>query len=175
MISIIAAIGLNRELGKDNKLLWHIPEDMRRFKKLTQGHAVIMGRKTFESIGKPLPDRYNIIVTRDKNWKPAASVNYLTKVLVCHSLDEAVNAAKSLAPNYSPLTASEVFIIGGSQIYEQAIGIADRLYLTIVTPPENERVDADVFFPKYLEFKKVITKEVMNTGVYQLTFLELKK
>ena len=83
-ISMIAAIGEHRELGKNNKLLWNIPRDMQRFRKLTSGHAVIMGRKTFESIGHPLPNRTNIVVTRDKNYKPAG------RSYICNSLEEAL-------------------------------------------------------------------------------------
>ena len=84
-ISIIAAIGKNRELGKDNKLLWHISEDLKRFKQITSGHPVIMGRKTFESLGKPLPNRLNIVITRDINYKieGVAVVNSLEKALEC--------------------------------------------------------------------------------------------
>lgn len=144
MISIIAAIGKNRELGKDNKLLWHIPEDMKRFKDLTTGQVVIMGRKTFESLPqkfRPLPNRINIVVTRNNNWKTTG----------CHtvnSIEEAVIKAKEFN--------KKIFIIGGASIYEQGIKFADRLYLTLVN---KEYPDADAFFPDYFGFRKKIFEE----------------
>src|SRR3990167_2459998 len=108
MISLIAAIGKNNELGKGNTLLWHIPADMKHFREITRGHTVIMGRKTFESIGRPLPDRRNIVITRDKNY-------LRDSVDVVHSLEEAIMSARTpLAEN------EEIFIIGGAEIYKQA-------------------------------------------------------
>ncbi len=166
-ISIIAAIGKNRELGKNNQLLWHIPEDMKRFRELTRGHVVIMGRKTLESIGRFLPNRTNIIVTRDKNYKPSFlqnSVNYLTEFYVVTSIEEAIDLAKTKEKE-------EVFIIGGGQIYEQAIKYADKLYLTIV----DRNFDADTFFPDYLTFKKEVLKKESNDTKYKYTFLDLEK
>ncbi len=156
LISIIAAIGENRELGKDNKLLWRIPEDFKRFKELTTNHPVIMGRKTFESIGKPLPNRTNIIITRDKNYKQK-------NCFVVHSLEEAIDLAKTKDDN-------EIFIIGGGQIYKQAINITDKLYLTIV----KGRFDADTFFPDYSRFKKLILQKESQSNQYKYTFLELE-
>lgn len=108
MINIIAAIGKNRELGKDNKLLWHIPEDFKRFKMLTSGHIVIMGRKTFESIGKPLSNRTNIVVTRNRSWTSLGCT-------VCYSVEEALRLA-SLAQGKQ---SKETFIIGGAEINSQ--------------------------------------------------------
>src|SRR5258708_1489116 len=122
IVSAIAAIGKNRELGQDNKLLWHIPDDLKRFKALTTGHPVIMGRKTFESIfamiGKPLPNRTNIVVTHDTSWSHAG-------VLVSHSVEKAIEKGKSLGEK-------EVFILGGAQIYEAALPFTDKLYLTLI-------------------------------------------
>lgn len=162
-ISLIAAIGLNRELGKDNKLLYHIPEDLKRFKKLTEGHAVIMGRKTYESIGKPLPNRLNIIITHNQNFKiDHYNVSKHCNVVVCHSLESAF--AKASADK-------EVFVIGGGEIYRQAIKVADKLYLTIV----NSKTEADTFFPDYSEFKKVIFDESHESGGYKFRFVELTK
>lgn len=154
-ISIIAAIGSNRELGKDNKLLWHIPEDMQRFKQLTLGHPVIIGRTTFESLGKLLSERINIIVTRNKNYKAE-------RCIICHSIEEAIKIAKEKDQN-------EIFIIGGGQIYEQGIKYADKLYLTIV----EGSFEADTFFPDYSRFNKVIYKKEGQNSQYQYTFLEL--
>lgn len=154
-ISLIAAIGKNRELGKNNKLLWNIPEDLKRFKELTMGHPVIMGRKTNESIGRPLPNRTNIVITRDKGYEQEGC-------LITHSLEEAIELAKTKDNN-------EIFIIGGGQIYEQAINIADKLYLTIV----KGKFEADTFFPEYSKFKKIISREERNYFQYNYTFLEL--
>src|SRR5258708_35493960 len=107
-ISIIVAIDSKNGIGRDNKLLWNIPEDLKRFKELTWGHPIIMGRKTFESIGRVLPYRTNIIVSRDPNYK-------VKDALVVHSLEEALEKAKMCAGS------TETFIIGGGQIFEQAL------------------------------------------------------
>lgn len=131
MISLIAAIGKNYELGKKSSLLWHMPADMKHFRETTRGHTVIMGRKTFESIGKPLPNRRNIVVTRDRAYSAAG-------IEVVHSLDEAVN--KFPGPE-------EVFVIGGAEIYKQAMEVADRLYITYVG---GDFPDADAFFPEII-------------------------
>lgn len=159
MISIIAAIGKNRELGKDNKLLWYIPADLKRFKELTLGKVVLMGRKTFESLpekNRPLPNRVNVVITRDKNWSHP-------QVLVFHSLDKAINELKK--------KHQEIFIIGGASIYEQALKYADKLYLTII---DQDFPEADVFFPDYSGFK-IIKKEKHSDKNYQFWFLELKR
>ncbi|MEX0621434.1 MAG: dihydrofolate reductase [Candidatus Woykebacteria bacterium] len=140
-ISIIAAIGKNRELGKDNKLLWHISEDLKRFKKLTTGHPIIMGRKTFDSIGRVLPNRVNIVVTRDDSFKQ-------DDVLACNSIKEALEKAESVEND-------EIFIIGGGQIFEQIIKFADRLYLTVV----EGGYEADAFFPDYSKFKTIVSSQ----------------
>ncbi len=152
-VSIIAAISQNLVLGKDNKLLWHVPEDFARFKKLTSGHPVIMGRKTFESIGKPLSNRTNIIITHDENYKTAGC-------LVVHSLEEAIKRTKG----------KEIFIIGGGQIYSQAITLADKLYLTII----KKNFTGDTYFPDYGRFKKIINKKDGKNGDLEYTFLELE-
>ena len=140
-VVIVAAIGKNRELGKDGKLLWNIPDDLKRFKSLTMGHPVIMGRKTFDSLPpkfKPLPDRTNIVVTRDKNWHYEGAV-------VAHSLDEAIQQA-------SEIDGKEIHIGGGAQLYEQALPLVDKLYLTLI----DDDKEADTFFPPYEHF---FTKE----------------
>lgn len=128
MITIIAAIGENNALGKDNQLIWHLPADLKRFKKVTINHHIIMGRKTFESLGKPLPNRTTIIITRNRNY-------VAEDCIVVHSLEDAIDAAKE---DENP------FILGGADIYAQAIKIADRLDLTFV----HHQFEADVFFPK---------------------------
>lgn len=155
---MIAVIGKNRELGKDNKLLWNIPEDMKRFRKLTKGHVVIMGRKTFESIGRLLSHRMNIIITRDSVFK-------IKDAIITNSVEKAIKIARQKEIN------GEVFIIGGGQIYKQAMKYADKLYLTIV----EGSFDADTFFPDYSEFKKVANKQEYKNGRYRFTFLDLER
>lgn len=137
MITIIAAIANNNALGKNNKLIWHLPADLIRFKKTTLNHFVIMGRKTFESLNKPLPNRTNVVVTRNKNYKAEGCI-------VVHSLKEAIEVSKD---------EENVFILGGAKIYEQAIEFADKLDLTLV----YENFEADAFFP---EIDKNIWKEI---------------
>lgn len=177
-ISIIAAIGKNRELGKDNKLIWHIKEDLQRFKDLTSGHPIIMGRKTWDSLPfKPLPNRKNIIVTRDKTFNPHLNQNHhnLSNCKICeglgcfvvNSLEEALRQAMFAQGN------DECFVIGGGQIYKEAIEkkLVDKLYLTIV---EGE-FDADTFFPDYAGFKKVVFEKQSQSEKYKYKFLELER
>ncbi len=128
MITLIAAIGENNELGKNNDLIWHLPADLKRFKKITTGHSIIMGRNTYESIGKPLPNRTSIIITRNKNYTAKGCI-------VVHSLTEA------LAQVPKNQTA---FIIGGAQIYKEAINLVDCLDICKV----HSSFDADVYFPE---------------------------
>ena len=129
MISIIAAIGKNNELGKKNGLLWNLPVDMKHFRETTRGHTVIMGQKTFESIGRPLPNRRNIVVTRDNN--------FMTKgVEISNSLENTLNSFRN--------ADEEVFVIGGGEIYRQSINKANKLYITHV---DESFPDADTFFP----------------------------
>lgn len=155
-ISLIAAIGKNRELGKGNELLFKIPEDMKHFRETTRGHTVIMGRKTYESIGRPLPDRTNIVVSRDTNYEGGEGV------VVKKSIEEALEFAKTIE-------GEEIFVIGGAQIYQLALQYADKLYLTLV---EAEVPDADAFFPDYSEFKKVSERKSSDEN-YEYVFAEL--
>ncbi len=127
-IKIIAAIGKNRELGKDNTLMWNLPGDMRFFRTTTQGSAVIMGRKTYESIGRPLPKRENIVISRNAELK-------IEGVRVVFSLNEAIAAANG-----------DAFIIGGASVYAAALPIADELILTEI---DMDYPGADVFFPEF--------------------------
>ena len=129
MITIIAAIGKNNELGKDNDLIWHLPADLKRFKRVTTGHTIIMGRNTFESIGKPLPNRRSVIITRNKEYTQEGCD-------VVHSLEEAIQLIDA---------NEDAFIIGGAQIYKEAMGkgFVDQLDITQV----HEAFEADVFFP----------------------------
>lgn len=138
ILSLIAAIGKNNELGKDNKLLWDLPSDMRHFRETTSGHPVIMGRKTFESIGRPLPKRRNVVITRDANYARDG-------IEVVHSLEEALQLFNhSAKPKTSPEEPDEeVFVIGGAEIYKQSLPYANRLYITRV----DQNFEADAFFP----------------------------
>lgn len=140
MISIIACLGKkNRAIGKDNKLLWDIPEDLEHFKKITLNHPVIMGENTFLSIGHPLPERFNIVIGQSKEFSEKENLKQVG------SFNEALEKA-------SKINEDEIFIIGGGQVYAQAIDKADRLYLTLI---EDEKV-GDTFFPPYEEkFKKI--------------------
>lgn len=128
MITLIAAKGNKNELGKNNDLIWHLPADLKRFKKITTGHYIIMGRNTYESIGKPLPNRTSVIITRNKNYKADGCI-------IVNSLEEAI---KTCPKN------EDAFIIGGAQIYNEAINIVDALDICEV----ESSFDADVFFPK---------------------------
>ncbi|MFH1769067.1 MAG: dihydrofolate reductase [Parcubacteria group bacterium] len=157
-ISIIAVIGARtRALGKDNKLLWDIPEDLRRFRRITKGHVVIMGRKTHESIGRPLPHRLNIVITRNPDYKTEGCT-------VVTSLELAIEEAKKHEKE-------EIFIIGGAQIYEQAMPYTDRLYLTLV----DDATQGDAYFPEYAEFKTIIKEEFGSSAGFQYSFLTLEK
>ena len=163
-VIIIAAVSQNNVIGNKGKIPWHISKDLKRFKKLTQGHAVIMGRKTYESIGKPLPNRINIIVTRDRNY--FVSINRLidTEIAVCNSLREAVRIAESK-------NKGEIFIIGGGQIFKEAIKFTDKLYLTIV----KGKFRGDAFFPDYSKFKKIVFKKESRDDNYHYTFIDIEK
>lgn len=156
-LSIFVAVDEKRAIGKDNKLLWHISEDLKRFKALTTGHAVIMGENTYHSIGRPLPNRTNIVMTLNENLE-------LPGCLVVHSLEEAIRVAKENE-------TEEIIVMGGASIYKQFLPITDRLYLTLV---KGEH-DADTFFPDYSEFTKVISKEERQDENNQYTFFILEK
>jgi dihydrofolate reductase len=134
-LAIIAAQSENRVIGRNNKLPWYLPEDLKYFKRVTLGKPIIMGRKTFESIGRPLPGRTNIIVTRNTDWTHAGA-----GVRVVHSLQQAIELAESLALVNG---FEESLVIGGAEIYALALPMADRLYLTQV----HAEVQGDAYFP----------------------------
>lgn len=145
-VSIVAAMSAERRaIGKGEKLLWHIPDDMKRFKRLTGEHPVIMGRKTFESIleylKKPLPNRTNIVITRNPTYTYEGA-------LIVSSVEEALDEARARE-------SKEVFIGGGSEIYREALPHVDRLYLTLI----EDEPDADTFFPDYSEFTRTVESE----------------
>lgn len=129
MISIIVAIARNRAIGCHNRLLWHISEDLKHFKAVTMGRPVVMGRLTWESLGRPLPGRRNVVVTRNKDYKAegAETVSSLEEAVALFPADE------------------EVFIIGGGEIYRQAMPLADRMYITVV----DADYEGDTFFPEW--------------------------
>jgi len=158
-VSMVAALGKNLELGKNNKLIWRIPSDLARFREITRGHPVIMGRKTFESIGRLLPDRTNIIVTRDPDYKVEGAI-------VSNSIEEAIDKSKT-EPG-----SNEIFIIGGAQIYSSAIQYANKLYLTKINAEEPS---ADAFFPDYSEFKKVVYREAREEDGMEYEFLDIER
>lgn len=128
MIIQIAAAAENNELGKDNKLVWHLPDDFKRFKQITTGHHIILGRKTFESFPKPLPNRTHVIITRNKNYKADGCI-------IVNSIEEALE----IVPK-----DQDTFIIGGAEIYKQSIHLTDKIELTRV----HTTCEADAFFPK---------------------------
>jgi len=163
MISIIVAIASNGAIGRNNQLLWHISEDLRYFKKITGGHTVIMGRKTWESIGRPLPNRRNIVVSRSIDADKFAGAE------VFKSMEDAVAAASANINHSSDGSSinhhsseSSIFIIGGGEIYRQALPLAGRLYLTLVHTPIE---DADTFFPviDYTQWREV-SRESFPSG-----------
>ena len=158
IITFVAAIGRNRELGRAGHLPWpQIPEDFRHFHDKTIGRPMIMGRKTYESIGRPLPKRTNIIITRDRNYQAPGCV-------VTTSLDEALAVARIESPE-------EIAIIGGADIFKAAMPRADKLYLTVI----EADFPADVYFPDYSEFSKVISRRESQDQNYKFVFLELAR
>lgn len=122
-------MGLKNEIGSDNQLLWHLPRDLKHFKEITSGHPVIMGRKTFESIGRPLPNRTNIVISRKTDW-------FQEGVLIVGNIKEAIKFAKKIDEN--------IFILGGGNIYEQTMDLTDKIEVTLV----KANLEADTFFPK---------------------------
>ncbi len=155
-ITIIVAAGENNAIGKDNQLIWHLSDDLKRFKNLTNGHHIIMGRKTFESFPKPLPNRTHIVITRQENYQAPSGV------IVVNNLEDALDASR---------TDKQPFIIGGGEIYKQALNLADKLEITRV----HANFEADTFFP---EIDTSIWKEVTKTRhqkddkhVYDFSFI----
>ena len=132
MITIVVAMGLKNEIGADNKLLWHLSKDLKNFKEITTGHPIIMGRKTYESIGKALPNRTNIVISRKKDW-------FEEGILIVGSIKEALKFAKKID--------EEIFIIGGGTIYEQTMDITNKIEVTQV----KAEMKAEVYFPKIEE------------------------
>jgi dihydrofolate reductase len=157
-ISSIVAISENHVIGKNNQLLWHMPTDLKHFKQITSGHTVIMGRKTFDSVGKPLPKRRNIIITRQHLDIPCCEV--------VSSVDEAIALCKDEA---------EVFIVGGAEIYRLALPQTNRIYLTII----HQAFEGDSFFPELDKFEWVETSRddypADEKNKYPFSFIQLDR
>jgi dihydrofolate reductase len=160
MLSLIAAVAKNRAIGKDNTLLWHLPEDMRHFRETTRGKPVIMGRKTWESLPdsfRPLPGRHNIVVSRNATYQaPGATL--------AASLEEAILKTEK---------ANEVFVIGGAELYRQAMPLADRLYLTEITTS----FEGDAFFPEVLpeEWVEILHKTQQGASGLEFSFVTYQR
>jgi len=155
IVSIISAHSENRVIGKNNHLPWNFPEDLKYFKDKTRGHTVIMGRKTYESMGRSLPNRVNIIISRNPKLE-------LPDAITTASIEDALKIAKDKEKK-------EVFIIGGAEIYRQALSVTDKLYITLV----KGNYEGDAFFPDYSEFKTIISQKKSEDG--NLIFLELTR
>lgn len=159
MVSIIVAVAQNGVIGDDNKLIWHISEDLKRFKAITTGHPVVMGRKTFESLGRPLPNRENVVVTRNPHY-------FAEGVTIADSLGEAIGMFPA---------DEEVFVIGGAEVYRQAMVLADRFYLTEVC----RDYEGDTRFPEWnREEWELVSEEYHERGAefpYPFVFLDYKR
>jgi len=158
-ISIIAAMAENRAIGLNNKLIWHLPADLKRFKTLTTGKSIIMGRKTWDSIGRPLPNRQNIVITRNPNFNAEGAI-------IAANLEQALESC---------VHETEVFIIGGGEIYGQAFEVANTLYLTLV----HAEFVADTHFPEFDLTTWKLTEEIQHMpdekNTYRCTFLRYEK
>lgn len=162
-ISLIAAVDENFLIGAKNKLPWYLPADLKHFKKLTTGHHIIMGRKTHDSIGKPLPERVNIVITRNKDYKSEGSI-------IINTIDEALRFAEKAGEQ-------EVFVIGGEQIFSIALPLADRLYLTKI----HNKFKGDIYFPSVdlkewqLVSEEKYRKDGKNRYAYDFLVFEKKR
>ncbi|PMC39245.1 dihydrofolate reductase [Bacillus sp. UMB0899] len=138
MISLLVAMDKHRLIGRDNQLPWHLPQDLAYFKKVTMNHKIVMGRKTFESIGRPLPGRENIIVTRDKTYTQKGCT-------ILHSIEEIIELSSH--------SKDELFVIGGAEIFKEILPVSDRLYITEI----DHEFEGDTYFPdrNHSEWKKV--------------------
>jgi dihydrofolate reductase len=160
-ISMVVALGHGNVIGKDNGLLWHLPDDLKHFKDVTAGHPVVMGRRTWDSLPekvRPLPGRTNIVVTRDANYQaPGAQL--------AHSWPEALELAKHAEGS------DEICVIGGGELFKIALPDTDRLYLTLVDDP----TPGTVYFPDYAEFTKVIAEEAHEENGYRYVWKTVER
>ena len=152
MINIIVAMSKNRVIGDSNTLIWHLPEDLKRFRHLTTGNTIVMGRKTYESIGKPLPNRRSIIITRDSDYSVEGCE-------VVNSLEEALL-----------LSNNDCFIIGGGEIYRQSVDIADRIYLTLI----NKEFEGDTSFPELKDWVEISYEDFSNDD-FEYSFIQYER
>lgn len=160
MIAIVVAVAENNVIGKDNQLIWHLPSDLKHFKNITMGHPMLMGRKTYESIGKPLPGRTTIIITRQPDFNAEGCI-------VVNSIQEAISEAKQLD--------EQAYLIGGAEIYRQALDVTDTIYLTRI----YHSFEGDTFFPeiKEDEWQKVSEEhhEPDEKNRYPYSFIKLER
>jgi len=156
-LSLIVAVAKNGVIGKDNQLPWRLPEDLKRFKNITMGHPIVMGRKTFESLGRPLPGRLNIVVSRNPAYRPAGA-------RVVSTLEEAIRTAEG---------AKEAFVIGGSALFKEALPKADKLYLTRI----HRDFDGDVYFPEadLGEMFETVSESRHESESFSYSFIEAKR
>ncbi|MFC1678180.1 dihydrofolate reductase [Patescibacteria group bacterium] len=164
MISTIVVTNKDRAIGCDNKLLWDLPPDMEHFRKLTTGHTVVMGDKTFESLPCALPNRTNIVVSLDQNYQAPGCI-------VVHTIEDAVKTAKEEEEKLRN-TNSEIFVMGGATIYQLMLPHSDKLYLTLV---DDEPKKVDTYFPDYSEFNNIVKEENQEYNGIKFKFLELTK
>lgn len=161
LISAIVALGENRVIGIDNHLPWHLPADLKRFKTLTMGHPILMGRKTYDSIGRALPNRTNIVITHNRNF-------FAQDVIIVNSLQDAIDLGKQIDVN-------EIFIIGGAEIYKQALPYLDRIYLTVV----HCQPKGNAYFPPLVELEwqeiEAITYPADDKNNYAYSFITLER
>lgn len=161
MIKILVACDENRVIGKDNQLIWHLPADLKRFKSLTTGHVILMGRKTYESIGKPLPNRTTIVITRQADFQAEGTIT-------AHSVDEAILKAKSLS-------REDIFIVGGAEIYTLSLALADQILLTQL----HDIFEGDAYFPEIsAETWEIVARERGLTdekNPFQYSFITYQK
>ena len=162
-IALVVAVSQNNVIGRDNQLPWHLPEDLQYFKSVTMGKPILMGRKTFDSIGRPLPGRKNIVITRDLEWDAEG-------VEVVHSVDDALATG---ADACAVANSDEIMIIGGAQIYRDCLPIADRLYLTRV----EAEIEGDAFFPDIdiKQWQKIAEKPPKEIDKYSYCFQVLER
>ena len=157
-VTLIAAMADNRVIGRDNQLPWHLPEDLKYFKKVTLGKPIVMGRKTYQSIGRPLPGRANIVLTRDTSFSAEG-------VSVYNTIDKALEAATAIATADG---VDEVMVIGGAELYQSLLSRADRLYLTRV----HASVEGDAYFPEldWSEWQQTFNEQHTSTSEHILAY-----
>ena len=164
MLSIIVAMANNNIIGKDNQLIWHLPADLRHFKNLTTGHTIVMGRKTYESIGRPLPNRKNIVITQNTDYQAEG----------CKILHNKGTISLDLLKDLD-LTKQEIFIIGGAEIYRQFLPFVDKIYLTEV----KGTFEGDTFFPEIdqKQWKETsrISHQIDEKNAFAYDFAELER